>query len=71
MTTQYFKIGETQELEQFKKASSALARRARADKEVARQFFERIGYFEMMSQQNESKVQPRTRAQKRETIKNK
>lgn len=49
MTNAYFKIGEQEELERFKKASSAVVKRARNDKEYAHQFLEEIGYFKTAS----------------------
>lgn len=46
---EYFKIGEQEELERFKKASAAVVRRARNDKEYAHKILEEIGYYRIMS----------------------
>lgn len=52
MNTPYFKIGEQEELERFKKASAAVVRRARNDKDYAHKILEEIGYFKMMSSES-------------------
>jgi|GEM_PF-7014028 len=65
---EYFKIGEREELERFKKASAAVVRRARNDKEYAHKILEEIGYFRMMSSEPAT---PHTSRLNRKTAKSK
>lgn len=46
--TYYTTESKLEDLERFRKASAAAVRRAKTDKEYARQFLEEIGYYEMM-----------------------
>jgi hypothetical protein len=65
---EYFKIGELEELERVKKASAAVVRRARDDKEYAHKILEEIGYFRMMSSEPAASQASRV---KRKSVKNK
>ena len=59
---EYFKIGEREELERFKKASAAVVRRARNDKEYAHKILEEIGYFRMMSSESVATQAPHVKS---------